>query len=650
MLKPRGIRLKTFSVVIILILPIMAFTLFACHVIVQHNSQINELYAHEIATINLINRGNSLLQLIEQELNPFANNQKPDNVGKIKQSLTQHIDELSNILRTITWGESLAVNITQPYHYGQKISPALTTVNLQQLSGMTSIYLNLLQRESFAMLIVEDDAQKPIRSHYELVIKWLKKTRQGLMSMQEASSQNTEILFQTHHRQKEVLFYQMVFAGALVVLMMVLIGWHFMKKVLVTPLERLNQMVRQLEHKGFNTEQAETFPIEMMQIALSVEELYQNLRQSMFSKDYLQSIFSSLPVIAIILENDHIQDYNLLTHTHFPMIKEGMNFEDLLIKAQVCTSEIEKAQSLEPGILIEITTHFMGTTRHFSLLKSMLNDKNSQLIILDDITSQTEHEQQLQLAKSAAEEANKAKTTFLSSMSHELRTPLNAIIGFSEILLVDKQFALPPKKAEQVDMILKSGKHLLALVNDILDLSRIEEGRLELSIEGVCPLPVLQECLEFLRPIAIKHGVHIDSVDVKIASHTLMTDRLRFKQIITNLITNAIKYNKPGGIVMIKHKASYPNIEISIVDTGHGIREEDMLKIFSPFTRVSNNKDSIDGVGIGLSVTKTLIEALGGTITVESKVGIGSRFTVTLPLYHRDGLTATNQYLPKPPF
>jgi PAS domain S-box-containing protein len=245
----------------------------------------------------------------------------------------------------------------------------------------------------------------------------------------------------------------------------------------------------------------------------------------------------------------------------------------------------------------------------------------------------------LQGAKLAAEKANLAKSDFLSNMSHELRSPLNAILGFAQ--LMESGFPAPtPAQRQSIDQILQAGWYLLELINEILDLALIESGKLSLSPEPISLADVLGDCRGMIEPLALKNGIGLtfprldDTPFVK-------ADRTRVKQVLINLLSNAIKYNRTGGKVEVTCTMSADKrTRISVHDTGDGLPPEKLAQLFQPFNRLGQESGSEEGTGIGLVVSKRLVELMGGDIGAESTVGAGSIFWIELHSTHAPRLVA----------
>lgn len=286
------------------------------------------------------------------------------------------------------------------------------------------------------------------------------------------------------------------------------------------------------------------------------------------------------------------------------------------------------------GIAVSADCRVIGSagSRWFRMVASPVPEPDGPprrtVITTIDITDQVAAAEALRTAEAAARAANDAKNHFLSRMSHELRTPLNAILGFGQLL---ERRLVGTDQAEAVAHILKGGRHLLDLINDVLDIARIEAGEMALSVEPVPVAAVVDEIVQLMAPLASDAQVALTVAHGPDGLH-VQADRQRLRQIMLNLTSNAIKYNRSGGRVSVGWRRVDGQTAISVRDDGPGIPTEMQTRLFTPFDRLGAEGSAVEGTGIGLPLTRSLAEAMGGTLTVESAPARGSTFTVILPV------------------
>ena len=249
--------------------------------------------------------------------------------------------------------------------------------------------------------------------------------------------------------------------------------------------------------------------------------------------------------------------------------------------------------------------------------------------IFSDVTKRKDAEEALKHAKEEAERANQAKSEFLSRMSHELRTPLNAILGFAQLLDMAR---LAEQDKDSIQQILKAGRHLLGLINEVLDVARIESGRLTFSIEEVPAQEIVQETMSLIETQAAQRKIQLYLEAGPAWRSRVMADRQRLRQVLLNLMSNAVKYNQQGGSVRISAEAQATHLRVNVADTGPGIAPDKLNLLFSPFERLGAEHSAVEGTGIGLALSKRLTEAMSGRIGVETEPGRGSTFWIEIPI------------------
>lgn len=285
-------------------------------------------------------------------------------------------------------------------------------------------------------------------------------------------------------------------------------------------------------------------------------------------------------------------------------------------------SELQLRGSMSPVTMQIESRYFRAFPQGQVLCRSIITDISVKKQLADELLA----------AKQQAEAANQAKSDFLARMSHELRTPLNGILGFAQIMELSEDDATIAEHRDNLKIITQSGWHLLRIINDVLDLSSIEAGKVVFNFANVNVSECLRDSIKVISSLASKHNITIDSNETACSGLQVHADAFHFKQVLMNLLANAVKYNHDNGSVCIGCKATESGyVRISIADTGSGIHQEDILNLFEPFSRLSERSYSIQGAGIGLSISKQLTELMGGSIGAESIYGEGSTFWIEFP-------------------
>jgi PAS domain S-box-containing protein len=358
------------------------------------------------------------------------------------------------------------------------------------------------------------------------------------------------------------------------------------------------------------------------------------------ARGFLDSIVDNIPNMVFVKSADDLRfvmfnkaGEQLLGHARDELI--GKNDYDFFPRDEADFFTQKDREVLDERKLVDIPeepVETKGGTRILHTKKLPILDEEGVprflLGISEDITERKKAEQQLRDAKEEAERANRAKDEFLSRMSHELRTPLNAVLGFAQVLQMG---ALDEDESKSVKQILRGGRHLLGLIDEVLDISRISSGKLSISQEPVPVAAAIRDAVELVRPIAAERGIEFHEEAVN-GVHVL-ADRQRLKQVLLNLLSNGVKYNRPGGVVSISsEEIPEGRLRIKVADTGLGISSQAMERLFSPFDRLGAETSGIEGTGLGLALSRGLVDAMGGSLSAESVVGSGSVFTIELRL------------------
>ena len=387
--------------------------------------------------------------------------------------------------------------------------------------------------------------------------------------------------------------------------------------------------------------------LQVHQIELEMQN--EELRESHIALDIVRTRYFDLydlAPIGYLTLNEHalIQQANLTVANMLGLARSSLiklPFTKLILKADQDVFYLNHKQLIESGdpqsfdLRIVKNNHSPIWTNLVITITNSNSDNNNKAleirVVLSDLTVRKEAEQALLAARQIAEKANLAKSEFLSSMSHELRTPLNAILGFAQLI----ESGNPPPTVTQkrnIDQILKAGWYLLELINEILDLAAIDSGKILLHIETLSLAETLNDVKAMLELQAKQRGINMLFPHPDI-TYFAKADRVRAKQVFANLLSNAIKYNKSNGSITVSYcKKSNQCIRICVEDTGEGLTVENMAQLFQPFNRLGKESSHEEGTGIGLVVSKRIVELMGGSIGVESTVGKGSMFWVELNL------------------
>jgi PAS domain S-box-containing protein len=378
-------------------------------------------------------------------------------------------------------------------------------------------------------------------------------------------------------------------------------------------------------------------------VAERTAELEQALGELREIRAFLERLLTAAPVLVVRMAvPEHRVTYVSPNTEQLFGVAEERALEPGFLRSRIHTDDrpdVEAAgRRIEDGSSTRETLEYRvvrdaGSFRWVSGVLVPETDDDGQVVAvlayIVDVDDRRRAEMAQREAQETADAANQAKSEFLSRMSHELRTPLNAVLGFGQLLEIED---LTDAQRDAVDHILKGGRHLLDLINEVLDISRIEAGDLALSPEPVLAADLIDDAVDLIRPLADQRGVQVVVDRTEACDCYVLGDRQRAKQVLLNLLSNAVKYNRPRGTVAVScERPADTRVAIRVADTGMGIPAERLGMLFTPFERLGAEQTGEEGTGIGLALSKNLAEAMGGTLGVASSLGQGSTFSFELP-------------------
>lgn len=417
-------------------------------------------------------------------------------------------------------------------------------------------------------------------------------------------------------------------------------------------------LARQLKKSGFTSES--DFDDPRLQVLIekvsntyqqSDEERYTNERVNEISSKEMQDLYRELELSsqsAIKLERDKLNrilmnigfglllldsDDKIIEINHATITILGCK-QDQVINKHFSDLHVNAKQPLGTSYSTDVATFSLNESAPAALVSFIKtpvdtnNPDSGSVVVFDEISETIKQNERLIEARNSAQQANNAKSEFLSRMSHELRTPLHAILGFSQLLSLDKE-NFSPIQNKNLTEIDKAGNHLLTLINELLDFSRIEAGKVSIELAEVSLAFHLSECVELMMTQAKQQDIEIENL-VEDMTINVVADKMRLKQVIINLLSNAIKYNRKGGKVSLFLNTSLDKyLRLTVQDQGSGLDENEVSQLFRNYERLGENSD-VEGTGLGLVITRKLVELMGGTLNVDSTPGVGSAFHVDL--------------------
>ena len=448
--------------------------------------------------------------------------------------------------------------------------------------------------------------------------------------------------------------------GLAVALVLLAVSAVYLRRGVLRPIRRVATIADEMAAGDLSVRVEPSSALELSRLASSFNTMANALRDSherledqaaelRRSEAFLDSVLEHIPNMLSVKDARELRfvrfnraGEQLLGYARKELI--GKNAHDLFAADEADFSTAQDRETLASGVPLDIPEQPIQTShhgmRHLHTKKIPVLDEHGEpqylLGISEDITERKCADQVVREAREQAERANRAKSEFLSRMSHELRTPLNSILGFGQLLEMD---GVSDCQREPVHYILESGRHLLELIDEVLDISRIEAGRLTIHPEPVSVQALLRDVIAMVAPIAAERNIRVETEPLETERHVL-ADPQRLKQVLLNLLSNAIKYNREGGEVRIACERAGRRLRILVRDTGRGILAERLCEAFAPFERLGAELGHIEGTGLGLALSLQLMEMMGGTLTVQSEPGVGSTFTAELELAAQTGALA----------
>ena len=535
-----------------------------------------------------------------------------NSLNKYDQMLNQTMALLEELVQTIYLDER---------EYYQRLLVANQNLDsaLQPMLGSNKSYLDLTKEKKLLQNIADAEEE------------FLSATNEWIEVELEEFRESTEKSTHTFNDYVNTLFLM----SGISILIGFLAAWWSARRI-TRPIELISETLTGIGAGDLDAKLDISGEDELAHLGKEFNSMVTKLKESTFSKDYVNILLSSMMDGLIVLDSNlRISSANQatvmqtgfhevdLTGQPFSMLltAENETFQQQLSEQTAQNTTVETKLVKKNGAVIPVSisvSKIIGAT-----------SDNGLILVWRDISDQIKMIESLRKATESAEFANHSKSEFLSNMSHELRTPMNAILGFSQLL---EQENLSPEQKECVDEIRKGGDHLLTLINEILDLARIESGKLTLSLEQIELADLVKQSLSLIGVTAKNSNISIECDTSLFEQIVVKADRVRLLQILLNLLSNAIKYNVPNGkVVLTVLEAEHGLIKIQVQDSGLGIPQNKQSEVFTPFNRLGIDTSVNEGTGIGLSISKKLMELMNGNIGFTSEESKGSTFWITVP-------------------